>query len=42
MGVQVALNAAETLAGEGIECEVINLRSIRPLDINTVNQVATK
>jgi len=34
--VGVALKAAETLAGEGIEAEVINLRSLRPLDIGTV------
>ncbi len=31
-----ALEAAETLAGEGIEAEVINLRTIRPLDAETV------
>ena len=31
-----ALQAAETLAGEGIDAEVINLRSLRPLDIETV------
>ncbi len=34
--VGVALQAAETLAGQGIEAEVINLRSLRPLDIGTV------
>ena len=34
--VGVALKAAETLAGQGIEAEVINLRSLRPLDIETV------
>jgi acetoin:2,6-dichlorophenolindophenol oxidoreductase subunit beta len=28
--------AAETLAGEGIECEVIDLRTLRPLDTATV------
>ena len=28
--------AAEELAGEGIEAEVIDLRTIRPLDIETV------
>mmetsp|Transcript_17511 Transcript_17511/g.35134 ORF Transcript_17511/g.35134 Transcript_17511/m.35134 type:complete len:307 (+) Transcript_17511:2-922(+) len=37
---QVSLDAAEQLAQEGISCEVINLRTIRPLDrdaiINTV------
>lgn len=32
----VALAAAEGLAGEGIETEVINLRTLRPLDLNTV------
>lgn len=34
--VQVALDAAQTLAAEGIEAEVINLRSLRPLDIDTL------
>jgi pyruvate dehydrogenase E1 component beta subunit len=34
--VDRALRAAETLAGEGIEAEVIDLRSIRPLDTATV------
>lgn len=34
--VTPALKAAETLAGEGISAEVIDLRSIRPLDIDTV------
>lgn len=31
-----ALAAADTLAGEGIECEVIDLRSLRPLDDETI------
>ncbi|HMR30489.1 MAG TPA: pyruvate dehydrogenase complex E1 component subunit beta [Geminicoccaceae bacterium] len=34
--VERALKAAETLAGEGIEAEVIDLRTIRPLDTATV------
>jgi pyruvate dehydrogenase E1 component beta subunit len=34
--VQVALEAAEILAGEGISAEVIDLRTIRPLDVETV------
>ena len=34
--VSVALKAAETLAAQGISAEVINLRSIRPLDIETI------
>jgi pyruvate dehydrogenase E1 component beta subunit len=32
IGVGVALQAAEALAGEGIEAEVIDLRTLRPLD----------
>jgi pyruvate dehydrogenase E1 component beta subunit len=32
----VALKAAEALAAEGIEAEVINLRSLRPLDTATI------
>ncbi len=34
--VGVALEAAEKLAGQGIEAEVINLRSLRPLDTATI------
>ena len=34
--VGVALKAAEALAEKGISAEVINLRSLRPLDIDTV------
>ncbi len=36
IGVGVALEAAETLAGEGIDAEVIDLRTLRPLDTTTV------
>ncbi|MGI8944404.1 MAG: pyruvate dehydrogenase complex E1 component subunit beta [Qipengyuania sp.] len=32
IGVGFALEAADTLAGEGIEAEVIDLRTLRPLD----------
>jgi pyruvate dehydrogenase E1 component beta subunit len=32
IGVGLALDAANTLAGEGIEAEVIDLRTLRPLD----------
>jgi pyruvate/2-oxoglutarate/acetoin dehydrogenase E1 component len=35
-GVMDALAAAETLAGEGLDAEVIDLRSLRPLDVDTV------
>jgi pyruvate dehydrogenase E1 component beta subunit len=34
--VSVALTAAEDLAKEGIEAEVIDLRTIRPLDVETI------
>jgi len=34
--VGVAMQAAETLAAQGISAEVINLRTLRPLDIGTV------
>jgi pyruvate dehydrogenase E1 component beta subunit len=34
--VQLALEAAETLASEGISAEVIDLRSLRPLDVETI------
>jgi pyruvate dehydrogenase E1 component beta subunit len=34
--VGLALEAAEKLAQQGIKAEVINLRSIRPLDIDTI------
>ncbi|MEZ5855510.1 MAG: pyruvate dehydrogenase complex E1 component subunit beta [Hyphomicrobiaceae bacterium] len=35
-GMTYALAAAETLAGEGIDCEVIDLRSLRPIDWDTI------
>ncbi len=34
--VGVALEAAEDLAKEGISCEVVNLRTIKPLDRKTI------
>jgi pyruvate dehydrogenase E1 component beta subunit len=36
IGVGVSLDAAETLAAEGIDAEVIDLRTLRPLDKATV------
>ena len=36
IGVGIALEAAEALAGEGIDAEVIDLRTLRPLDTDTV------
>ncbi len=35
-GVRDALQAADTLAGDGLEIEVIDLRALRPLDLATV------
>lgn len=34
--VHQALNAAKTLAGEGIQAEVVDLRTLNPLDIETI------
>lgn len=34
--MKVALSAADELSKEGINCEVIDLRTIRPLDIDTI------
>ncbi len=36
IGVGLALEAAEKLAGEGIDTEVVDLRTLRPLDTATV------
>jgi pyruvate dehydrogenase E1 component beta subunit len=36
MGMTYALKAAEELAGEGIEAEVIDLRTLRPMDTETI------
>ena len=36
IAVGLALDAAETLAGEGIDAEVIDLRTLRPLDRETI------
>ncbi|XP_031631329.1 pyruvate dehydrogenase E1 component subunit beta, mitochondrial [Contarinia nasturtii] len=40
--VEAALQAANELAGKGIEAEVINLRSVRPLDVDTIFQSVQK
>lgn len=34
--MKIALGAAEELAKEGIDCEVIDLRTVRPIDYDTV------
>jgi pyruvate dehydrogenase E1 component beta subunit len=40
--VEVAMEAAQTLAGEGIEAEVIDLRTLRPLDRETIVESVKK
>jgi pyruvate dehydrogenase E1 component beta subunit len=42
IGVGMALEAATTLAGEGIDAEVIDLRTLRPLDRQTVLESLAK
>ncbi len=42
IGVGLALEAADTLAGEGIDAEVIDLRTLRPLDRTTVLKSLSK
>jgi pyruvate dehydrogenase E1 component beta subunit len=41
-GMVYALDAAEQLAGEGIAAEVIDLRSLRPLDLETILESVRK
>jgi len=41
-GVHDCLAAAETLAGEGVSAEVIDLRTLRPLDVETVMRSVQK
>ncbi len=41
-GVEHALEAAEVLAAEGIDVDVIDLRSVVPLDMETVTQSVTR
>ena len=41
-GLQYALGAAEVLAKDGIEAEVIDLRTLRPLDMATIYQSIAK
>ncbi|MFV0386970.1 pyruvate dehydrogenase complex E1 component subunit beta [Paracoccus sp. (in: a-proteobacteria)] len=42
IGMAHALDAAEALAGEGIDAEVIDLRTLRPLDYGTVIESVKK
>ena len=40
--IKEAYVAAETLAKDGISCEIIDLRTVRPLDINTILESVKK
>ena len=42
IGVHFAMEAAENLAKDGISAEVVNIRSIRPLDMDTINESVKK
>jgi pyruvate dehydrogenase E1 component beta subunit len=42
MGMSYATEAAEKLAGEGIEAEIVDLRSLRPMDIPAVVESVKK
>ena len=40
--VGFALEAAETLAAEGVDCEVVNMATVKPLDVETLVASASK
>jgi pyruvate/2-oxoglutarate/acetoin dehydrogenase E1 component len=40
--VEIALEAAETLAAGGIDAEVVDLRTLRPLDVTTVAESVSR
>ncbi|CAG9857502.1 unnamed protein product [Phyllotreta striolata] len=40
--VELCLEAAKELSGKGIEAEVINLRTLRPLDVDTIAKSVSK
>ena len=42
IGVKFALDAAEKLAAEGVDAEVIDIRTIRPLDMETIIESVKK
>src|SRR3954452_22025483 len=42
MGTTMALGAADVLAGEGIEAEVVDLRVLSPLDVETIGLSARR
>ena len=42
MGMSYALKAADELAKDGIDAEVIDLRTLRPMDIDTIVESVKK
>jgi pyruvate/2-oxoglutarate/acetoin dehydrogenase E1 component len=38
----LSLEAAERLAGEGVECRVVDLRSLYPIDVDTITKAASE
>jgi pyruvate dehydrogenase E1 component beta subunit len=40
--ILVALQAAEAMAKEGVECDVVDLRTIRPMDVETITNSVRK
>ena len=40
IGTQVALGAAERLAGDGVECNVLHLPTVKPLDEKLITELA--
>ncbi len=42
MGMSYAVKAAEELAGQGIEAEVIDLRTLKPMDTETIVELVKK
>ena len=42
IGMKYAIEAADALAGEGIDCEVIDLRTLRPMDLPAVIESVRK
>ncbi|WP_306119924.1 MULTISPECIES: pyruvate dehydrogenase complex E1 component subunit beta [unclassified Roseitalea] len=42
IGMTYAVKAAEELAGQGIDCEIVDLRTLRPMDLPTVIESVKK
>jgi pyruvate dehydrogenase E1 component beta subunit len=40
--VEIALEAADALATEGVAAEVVDLRTLRPLDVTTITESVSR